>query len=83
MIDPMLANHLIAVSMIGIILFLQMRNFVKYRLVNGANITRITLVCSVFFTLIHVLINWHNSVSFLNLAILSFGLVYLRDNSKS
>ena len=67
------------VAMCCILLFLQIRNFVKYKKTNGANATRILVMASTLCSTIHSIMFLYGSpgIYFFTGAVFSFSLIYL------
>lgn len=67
------------VAMCCILLFLQVRNFVKYRKSNGANTTRILVAASTLCSTVHSFMFLFGSpgIYFFTGAVFSFSLIYL------
>jgi len=73
-----LFSSFVTMGMVVIILFLQFQNAWRYGLGNGVGKMRMVLIGSVVATGIHIYIHWAENMFFLSLAILLFGIVYIK-----
>lgn len=68
-------------SLLGVMIYLQIRNFMKYRKVNGANTIRIFVSVSTLCSFIHsvLLIFGYSHGYFFSAAVLCFSFIYLKN----
>lgn len=75
-----LITQLATIALLGVMIHLQIRNFVRYSKSNGANTTRIIVASSTLFSFIHaiLLIFGYSHGYFFSAAVVCFSLIYLR-----